>query len=376
MNQTMKLAFALFKYFPYGGLQRDCIKIAHECARRGHQVDIFCQEWIGPELKGIKTEISNIKTITNYRRYELFAEQVLNQVRNNNYNGLIGFNRMKGLDFYFGADPCFALKLKNRSFWHTLLPRSRSFLDAEEAVYGRHSTTEILLLSDIELNQIRELYGTPLSRFHLLPPGVEKSRVAPSNYEERRRAFRNKINVLPDQKLLLMVGSGFRVKGVDRALEALTLLPDALRKKTVLMILGDDNKKPFVRKAHHLGIENQVYFMGGRDDAADFMFAADLLVHPAHRESAGMILVEAIAARLPVLVTDTCGYSFHIANSGAGRIVDSPFDVKLFADEITNMLTTDKGVWRKAADNYLVSTDIFGMAETAVNIFEKKFIQC
>jgi UDP-glucose:(heptosyl)LPS alpha-1,3-glucosyltransferase len=372
----MKLAFALFKYFPYGGLQRDCIKIAQECVRRGHHVDIFCQEWIGPEQEGLRSEVFDVKAWSNYKRYELFAEQVLRTIYNSNYDGLIGFNRMRGLDFYFGADPCFALKLKNRRYWHTLLPRSRSFLHAEKAVYGRHSNTQILLLSDIEVNHIRRIYDTPLSRFHLLPPGVEKSRVAPSNYEERRRAFRNKLNVSPDQKLLLMVGSGFRVKGVDRALEALTLLPVAFREKCVLMILGDDNQKPFIHKAHQLGIEKQVNFMGGRDDTADFMFAADLLVHPAYRESAGMVLVEAIAARLPVLVTDTCGYSFHIANSGAGRVVDSPFDVKLFADEITNMLTTDKGVWRKASDDYLVRTDLFGMAETAVDIFEKKFLQC
>jgi UDP-glucose:(heptosyl)LPS alpha-1,3-glucosyltransferase len=376
MSQSMKLAFALFKYFPYGGLQRDCVKIAQECVRRGHQVDLFCQEWIGPELAGLQSEIVAVKGWSNYRRYDVFAEEVLRKVSSNNYDGLVGFNRMKGLDFYFGADPSFALKLKDRSFWQRILPRSRSFLRAEEAVYGLDSSTQILLLSDMELNQIRNFYGTPLSRFHLLPPGVEKSRLAPSNHEAHRCAFRNKINVSPEQKLLLIVGSGFRVKGVDRALIALSLLPHILRKKCVLMILGQDNEKPFIRQAQQLGIEKQVHFMGGRDDAADFMFAADLLIHPAYRESAGMILVEAIAARLPVLVTDTCGYSFHVANSGAGRVVASPFDVERFADEITNMLSTDRGVWRRAADDYLAKTDIFGMAEVAVNIFEKKLLKC
>ena len=163
----MKLAFALFKYFPYGGLQRDCIKIAQECVRRGHQVDLFCQEWIGPKLEGIKTEVFRINAWSNYRRYELFSERVRKRVCNSDYSGLIGFNRMKGLDFYFGADPCFALKLNNRFYLHRFLPRSRSFLRAEETVYGAQSKTQILLLSDIELNQIRQIYNTPLSRFHL-----------------------------------------------------------------------------------------------------------------------------------------------------------------------------------------------------------------
>src|SRR5690242_10754272 len=43
----MKLAFALYKYFPFGGLQRDMLAIARECAARGHQVQIFCQSWSG-----------------------------------------------------------------------------------------------------------------------------------------------------------------------------------------------------------------------------------------------------------------------------------------------------------------------------------------
>jgi UDP-glucose:(heptosyl)LPS alpha-1,3-glucosyltransferase len=34
----MRLAFVLYKYFPYGGLQRDALRIARACAARGHAV--------------------------------------------------------------------------------------------------------------------------------------------------------------------------------------------------------------------------------------------------------------------------------------------------------------------------------------------------
>ncbi|WP_255211100.1 hypothetical protein [Methylogaea oryzae] len=37
----MKLAFALFKYFPYGGLQRDFIRIAGLCRDRGHEIHVY-----------------------------------------------------------------------------------------------------------------------------------------------------------------------------------------------------------------------------------------------------------------------------------------------------------------------------------------------
>ena len=34
----MQLAFVLYKYFPFGGLQRDFMRIALECQQRGHTI--------------------------------------------------------------------------------------------------------------------------------------------------------------------------------------------------------------------------------------------------------------------------------------------------------------------------------------------------
>ena len=50
------------------------------------------------------------------------------------------------------------------------------------------------------------------------------------------------------------------------------------------------------------------------------------MVHPAHNENTGTVLLEAIAAGLPVLATDVCGYADHITAAEAGTVLDSPFD--------------------------------------------------
>ena len=48
----MKLAFTLFKYFPFGGLQKDMLRIAEASAARGHQVTIVTSSWEGDKPKG------------------------------------------------------------------------------------------------------------------------------------------------------------------------------------------------------------------------------------------------------------------------------------------------------------------------------------
>ena len=46
----MRLAFCLFRYFPYGGLQRDFVRIAQACRARGHSIDVYTLRWEGETL--------------------------------------------------------------------------------------------------------------------------------------------------------------------------------------------------------------------------------------------------------------------------------------------------------------------------------------
>lgn len=41
----MIVAFCLYKYFPFGGLQRDFMRIAQTVAARGHHVRVYTQSW-------------------------------------------------------------------------------------------------------------------------------------------------------------------------------------------------------------------------------------------------------------------------------------------------------------------------------------------
>ena len=107
-----------------------------------------------------------------------------------------------------------------------------------------------------------------------------------------------------DEILLLMIGSGFITKGVDRSLIAMAALPQSLLDRARLIVIGQDKPSAFRRMAGKLGLSNRVLILKGRDDIPRFLIGADLLVHPAYVENAGMVLLEAIVAGLPVIATD------------------------------------------------------------------------
>lgn len=368
----MKLAFALFKYFPYGGLQRDCIKIAQECVARGHTVDIFALEASGEVPPPLSVTCVEVRARINYRRYAQFALKVGELVDKGKYAALVGFNKMPGLDFYYAADPCFAAKAQERSRVYNILPRTRSFLNAEKSVFSPQVDTQILLISPAEQENFARIYHTPPGRMHLLPPGIQRDRLVPADYAQRRHAKRVELELDDGDNMLLMVGSGFKTKGVDRSLRALARLPETVRHKTRLYIVGQDNPRTFIRMAKELNVTDQVVFLGGRDDIPDLLFAADLLLHPAYRENTGTALLESVAAQLPVLCTAECGYAFHIRAAQCGHVLSTPFAQSEMDATLQSMLASPEiQQWKENAACYVKENDLFSMPERAVDLIER-----
>jgi UDP-glucose:(heptosyl)LPS alpha-1,3-glucosyltransferase len=51
----LKFAFVIFKYFPFGGVQRDMLRIANDCLNAGHEVVIYTGQWHGDQqMRGLK----------------------------------------------------------------------------------------------------------------------------------------------------------------------------------------------------------------------------------------------------------------------------------------------------------------------------------
>lgn len=368
----MRLAFCLFKYFPFGGLQRGFLRIAEVCLARGHQVDVYTGSWQGEKPGDLRVLMLPVWGATNHRRCESFVKRLSKCLTARHYDVVVGFNKMPGLDIYFASDTCFAAMAHTRSFLYRLTGRCRSYLRLERAVFDKRSKTEILLISEQEKLLFMDYYGTAEHRFHLLPPGIDRDRTAPRDAAEVSVKLRSELAVGSDQNVVLMVGSGFKTKGVDRAVRAISSLPLGLREKTVLVVVGKDNTKPFRRLARQLGVVEQVRFIGPREDVPRFLVAADLLLHPAYRENTGTVLIEAMAAGLPVLATDVCGYSYHIERAGAGELVPSPFKQEILNQLLVSMLTSDrKNQWQHSGKEYIANTDVFSRPEKAADIIEQ-----
>ena len=367
----MKFAFCLFKYFPFGGLQRGFLQLAEVCISRGHQVDVYTGSWEGEQPDNLQVFIILDKGVTNHRRYKSFAEKLDKHITAEYYDAVVGFNKMPGLDVYFASDVCYAGNAMDRNFLYRRSGRCRTLMAMERAVFDQQTKTRIISISDAEKKRYIDYYGTAEKRFHSVPPGISRDRLEAANAPGAKNDWRREFTVKPDQHIVLMVGSDYRRKGVDRAIKAISALPQSLKDKTLLVVVGKGRARPYRRLAKQLGVSYHVNFVGERNDVPRFLAGADLLLHPAYHETAGAVLIEAMSAGLPVLATDTCGYGFHVDRAGAGKLVPSPFNQETLNCMLLSMLSSEKRTqWGINGKKYVEQTDVYGRHEKAADVIE------
>ncbi|MCB1614669.1 MAG: glycosyltransferase family 4 protein [Pseudomonadales bacterium] len=366
----MKIAFALFKYFPFGGLQKDMLAIAGACQDKGHELTIFCNEWQGEKPENLSLQILPVKARSNHKKNHLFIEAFLQALEKGDFDCVVGFNKMPGLDFYYAADTCFKTKLeKERPWFYRLLPRYRLFVDQEAAVFAPSAKTHILAIAERSIAEYQACYGTPRERFTLLPPGISPDRKKSADSIQRRRKMRALLKLADNDFALLFIGSGFRTKGLDRALLAMAALPEEIRHRTQFFIVGQDKKPAFEALAKQAGILSRVHFMGGRKDVPDFLVAADLLVHPAYRENTGTVLLEAAIAGLPVITTAVCGYAHYIEEFNCGVVLNEPYEQQAMDKALLQALQgKQRNTWQQNGLRLSETADIYSLASTAANI--------
>jgi len=375
----MKIAFCLFKYSPYSGLSLDFLRILEECQKRGHDPYVFVSEWRGERPEGVQVTVLEPPKFSlkfsNHAQNEQFHNKLQAELKKQAFDVVVGFNKMPGLDLYYGADSCYVGdKVPQYPAIYKLTRRYKGRYSFEQAVFGVKSQTLILSLSEQQKSEYQEHYFTPNKRFHLLPPTLDASFSPITDRVTQKEKLRAELGLPINNLLLMFIGSGFRTKGLARAITALAGLPIDLQQRSSLIVVGhDDDEKQYRKQADRASVSQQVLFLGGRSrqEIPKLLAAGDLMVHPAHNENTGTVLLEAIAAGLPVLATDVCGYAHHIKAAEAGIVLDSPFDQEALNTRLASMITSpylDR--WSANGQRYGTNPALYKMPASAVDAIE------
>jgi glycosyltransferase involved in cell wall biosynthesis len=211
-------------------------------------------------------------------------------------------------------EPTVVLSWMSRATWATpageghagyaLVGRLGGYYDLK---YYRHCDHLIGNTADIVDYIVGE--GWDPARAHYLPNFVHE----PAGDPQSRIGF----DTPADAPLLLAMGRLHRNKAFDVAIRALADIPDAW-----LWIAGEGPEGPaLMALAAECGVADRIRFLGWRDDTGALLQACDIYLCPSRHEPLGNVVLEAWAARKPIVACRAAGPAALMADGSSGILV-------------------------------------------------------
>jgi glycosyltransferase involved in cell wall biosynthesis len=149
-----------------------------------------------------------------------------------------------------------------------------------------------------------------------------------SNLPSRGR-LRSSLGLPPQARLSIFVGRLAPEKRLELTVEAFARVAEQVPEAHLAVIGPEAGSGQALRlRVETLGVEKQVHFLGllTGDWLLQAYADADLLVQLSAHENFGMVIVEAMASGLPVLVSDRVGLAEDVGRAGTGCVISSRVD--------------------------------------------------
>jgi glycosyltransferase involved in cell wall biosynthesis len=179
-------------------------------------------------------------------------------------------------------------------------------------------TARVIAVSEDVRNDLMRYDGIPAQKIAVIHNGIDVGRVhtATSRQEARRR-----LGIDGDEIVLGCVARLEEQKGHRFLLEALALLNAAARgaPRFRVVLAGDGRLRGELEsRAAALGVAPWTMFLGTRHDIPEILKALDICVMPSLWEGLSVAMLEAMAASLPLVISDVSGVSQVVGNNEFG----------------------------------------------------------
>jgi glycosyltransferase involved in cell wall biosynthesis len=211
-----------------------------------------------------------------------------------------------------------------------------------EKLLGRITHHQIALTPE-ECSDYLNLGVSQPSNTSIIHSGVDFHRFSKGEKQPTRK--RKELCIPPDSLVIGYVGWLIPIKGVTYLVSAMARVVEHHPKSVLVLVgKGDESGEEEIKlkeQVERAGLEDKVRFLGWRPDVDEIMGCFDIFVLPSLNEGMGRVLVEAMAAGLPIVASRVGGIS-DLVKDGKNGLLVPPADAPALAKAIFDLLADKK----------------------------------
>jgi len=215
---------------------------------------------------------------------------------------------------------------------------------------------EVICCSNFMEEEVRGVFNLPYDKIKIIPNGIR-----PKAFQVEEVDYQIKQRFAPGrERLIFFVGRLVKEKGVQTLLRAFPLIRQSFPEAR-LVIAGTG---PYEKELRHLssamGLEDLVYFVGYIDDYSrnQLYHLSAAAVFPSYYEPFGLVALEAMASRTPVVVGDAGGFQETVRH-GVNGLKAMPDTPEHLAEQVTTLFSSpetarrlEENAWKEIQEKY------------------------
>lgn len=322
-----------------GGAESYSVALVQQLASR-HEIHVFAQESNQPVPGVTYHRVVCLSRKPRWLNQLLFAFATWMQTRSgfdvvhsheNTWHGQIQTIHVRPLrhNLFFGRS-----EVRRFLQWVkvALSPRLITYMLLEGARFKASPARKVVATSENLRRECMQAYPDSHVAISVITPGTHCPQHLPTRLEARQQ-----LGLPRAGRLILFVANDYARKGLDALLQAMT----HLSAQVSLIVVGNLKSAPKYRqRVERMGLGARIHFLGSLDDLSPAYRAADCLAHPTLEDSFAMVVLEAMAHGLPVVVSgpEHCGISRQLTQGREALLLQEPRDAQRLAELIGSVL--------------------------------------
>ena len=348
----MKIAILIRNYQKSGGgAERYCVELTERISKL-HEVHVFAQKF------DTHSQLITFHKIPKFFEKPRFINQLLfswftKRATTRKFDIVHSHELVSHADIYTIHVPCFRSILinlfgfKKKLRWISILlsPRKLFYLWLESKQMQQTNKRYFISVSEYLSRNISQCYPL-ISKISIAHPGSGNNFIKKDTYQKNNPINLKSSLSIPDNAfILLLVANDYKKKGLPTIIKSL----DILKNNNLHLIVAGagTNKKNVISNS----TAHNIHYLGAVKDMSNLYSQVDLLIHPTLSDTYGMAPLEAMSAKLPVIISsmEFCGFTEHLNNTQA-LILDNPKDEIELSSKI-NFMYKNTDARNKIAQN-------------------------